>query len=92
MNRRGFLESIIKTGAACAILPSALTYARKWPIYRLTQADLDAVKALPNSMWITSYFLLQKEWDEVLIPPTTIRYSCPNGVWIRHPSTIEATC
>jgi hypothetical protein len=30
MNRRGFLSSILKAGIACAILPSALTYERRW--------------------------------------------------------------
>lgn len=30
MNRRGFLSGIIKAGVAAAILPPALTYARKW--------------------------------------------------------------
>ncbi len=30
MNRRGFLQSIIKAGVGAAILPSAVTYGRKW--------------------------------------------------------------
>lgn len=30
MNRRVFLDAIIKSGLACAVLPSALTYGRKW--------------------------------------------------------------
>lgn len=30
MNRRGFLGAMLKAGAAFAVLPSALTYARQW--------------------------------------------------------------
>lgn len=30
MNRRSFLSSIIQAGAAAAILPAAVTYARHW--------------------------------------------------------------
>lgn len=30
MNRRGFLQAILRAGVAAAILPSALTYKRKW--------------------------------------------------------------
>lgn len=32
MNRRSFLSSILKAGVAAAVLPSALTYARKWKV------------------------------------------------------------
>ena len=32
MNRRSFLSAILKAGVAAAILPSAVTYARKWKI------------------------------------------------------------
>lgn len=28
--RRGFLTDLIKLGVGCAILPSAVTYGRKW--------------------------------------------------------------
>lgn len=30
MNRRGFLGALLKAGIGAAILPPALTYARKW--------------------------------------------------------------
>src|SRR5678815_981656 len=30
MNRRNFLNAILKAGAACAILPAATTYVRTW--------------------------------------------------------------
>lgn len=30
MNRRGFLQSMLKAAVACAVLPSALTYNRVW--------------------------------------------------------------
>lgn len=30
MNRRGFLQAVLKAGIAAAILPSAVTYTRRW--------------------------------------------------------------
>ena len=30
MNRRSFLTAMLQAGAACAVLPPALTYARTW--------------------------------------------------------------
>jgi hypothetical protein len=32
MNRRGFLNKVLRSGVAAAILPSALTYSRQWVI------------------------------------------------------------
>ena len=66
MNRRGFLESIIKAGAACAILPSALTYARQWkPTTIATPIVLfDPKNYMGNWMWIPNPEWENAEYEE----------------------------
>lgn len=45
MNRRGFLDSILKAGVAAMILPPALTYARKW---KLSPSNVWTITMLPT--------------------------------------------
>lgn len=56
MNRRSFLTSLIKGAVGCAILPSAVTYARTWkkPTGNLIlQGDL---LICPNPAYINAPF------------------------------------
>lgn len=43
MNRRSFIRNILAAGASCAILPSALTYARKWKTISVLDARYNAM-------------------------------------------------
>lgn len=48
MNRRSFLSSMLRAGAAFAVLPPAITYARQWKptasgIYVLSDLDRDRI-------------------------------------------------
>lgn len=54
MNRRNFLSSILKAGIGAAILPSAVTYARKWIktetlfIPQWTQEEIELYRTYPQ--------------------------------------------
>src|ERR1700689_4540983 len=85
MNRRSFLEGIIKAGVGCAILPSALTYARRWrfspqiPIWTISSYTdgvyVPIVSVSAFDFWSSVHTAL----DTGLVPDGRIIKSEPNS-------------
>jgi hypothetical protein len=57
MNRRGFISSVLKLSVAAAVLPSALTYSRKWKFSR-------------GDVWIPNPKYINAEYEIVLFHGT----------------------
>jgi hypothetical protein len=68
MNRRGFLDTMLRASAAFSIMPASLTYTRKWK-----RPITNSFIWVPNPQWITApwqlHLLLNKEAIEVLNLP-----------------------
>lgn len=57
MNRRSFFDTILKAGAGCMILPTAITYTRHWSGLLVPQD--------PAVGWTTKLFLWRGDhWEE----------------------------
>jgi len=78
MNRRLFLTDMLKAGVACAVLPSALTYARTWKRTKTIWVMIpDEMQPWPiNPKWeraamAVRFALHEGCWRPVELPITT---------------------
>lgn len=84
MNRRGFLDSILKAGVGAMILPSAVTYARAWKRSRyLWYIDWQDVKIGVG----INQRLVDTAYDCIIVPPEPIvlhaeKYEAKISGWI----------
>lgn len=63
MNRRSFLDRILRAGASAMILPSALTYARTWKktdsryLWIIDWKDIELPASRPQADFFNTLFL-----------------------------------